>query len=196
MRLLLLCLGSYALGCLNGGYYIVRLRSGQDVRQLGSGTAGARNVLRTRGRGDAVMTIAWDMARGAVAVLAARLFAPNVPGAEGLATMLLVIGHIWPAQLGFRGGKGAAPLSGAMLVLAPGVALACIGIAALLLLVTRQFTWAGLAAVAAAAPLMAITRAAPPATLAGAGAACAIVLCVHHPAFARRGRVAAGGGDR
>jgi glycerol-3-phosphate acyltransferase PlsY len=187
MRVFIIGLGSYVLGCLNGAYYIVRLRSREDIRGLGSGNAGARNVLRTRGRAEAVATVTWDMAKGALAIVLARVLAPDVSGAAGLALLLVVIGHIWPPQLAFHGGKGAASLGGGLLALAPLPALLSVAIAAVLFLVTRSLTASGLAAFAVVTPVIAAMRAVPDATLALVGAACIIVLVMHHPRVRRGG---------
>ena len=185
MRVLLLAVTSYALGCLNGAYYAVRLRTGDDIRTLGSGNAGARNVLRTRGRAAAAIAVAWDVLKGALAVVIARVVAPDTPGAAGIAALLVVSGHVWPAQLQFRGGKGAATIVGAMFVAAPLVSLACVAVASVVMLASRQFSASGLAGIAAAPPLLAIAGVVSYPTLLGLAAACGVVLVVHHPRFAR-----------
>lgn len=102
---------AYALGCFTAGYYLVRLRTGRDIRVSGSGSAGATNVGRELGRAGFMITLALDAAKGAGAVAAAKAL-----GAPPLAAAIAVVaGHIWPAQLGFRGGKGVAPALGALL---------------------------------------------------------------------------------
>ena len=107
---------AYALGCIVGAYYIVRVRSGRDIRASGSGNAGARNVLRSGDRIAAALTLVWDAGKGALAVLLAwtiwhHLFA----GAVGY--VAVIVGHIWPAQLRFHGGRGVAPAIGGFLVI-------------------------------------------------------------------------------
>jgi len=184
MRALLVGVVSYTLGCLNAAYYVVRARSGTDVRALGSGNAGARNVLRTRGRGEAVAVVVLDMLKGTVAVLLARVLAPSVAWAAGLALLLVVAGHVWPAQLRFRGGKGAATYGGAMLALSPLVTGLGLGVLLLTLALSRNVTAAGLAGIAATPPILAFTGA-PYGTVVGAAAACAIVLALHHPRLAK-----------
>src|SRR5438105_6969596 len=118
LRVLLILAGSYALGCIVGAYYMVRLRTGIDVRTTGSGNAGARNVFRSGDRASAIATFTWDFAKGALAVWGAHLLVPQ-EWAGGLALLCVIIGHIWPAQLGFRGGKGVATAIGGMLVFIP-----------------------------------------------------------------------------
>ena len=74
-------LAAYGLGCLTTGYYLVRLRTGQDIRGLGSGSVGARNVGRILGKSGFFITLAGDSGKGALAVWAMRYFSGN----DGLA---------------------------------------------------------------------------------------------------------------
>ena len=115
---MLAAIAAYAIGCLVGAYYVVRLRSGRDIRATGSGNAGARNVLRSGDRVSAAITLAWDIVKGALAVLLAQRIAHN-DVATGVAIVAVVVGHIWPAQLRFAGGKGVATTIGAALVVLP-----------------------------------------------------------------------------
>jgi glycerol-3-phosphate acyltransferase PlsY len=87
------------------------------VRLIGSGNAGARNVLRSGDTTSAVLTFLWDAAKGALAVWAADRLLPN-DWIGGVAFLFVLAGHIWPAQLGFRGGKGVATAMGCTLTLA------------------------------------------------------------------------------
>jgi glycerol-3-phosphate acyltransferase PlsY len=106
---------AYMLGCFAAGYYLVRWRTGQDIRALGSGSVGARNVGRVLGRGGFTLTVLADALKGLLAVAAARWFAHDDRMVEA-ALLGVVAGHIWPAQLGFQGGKGVATSLGALLV--------------------------------------------------------------------------------
>ncbi len=107
-------LAAYALGCLNAGYYLVRLRTGGDVRDSGSGAAGATNTGRVLGSPGFVLTLLLDGLKAAVAVGAAQQLQFAAPWC--LATLgAVVAGHIWPVQLGFRGGKGVGPFLGGLL---------------------------------------------------------------------------------
>ena len=121
MKALVAALLAYAIGCLVGAYYIVRLRSGTDVRASGSGNAGARNVFRSGDRVGAAITLLWDAAKGALAILVARAISPD-DLSTAIAFVAVIVGHIWPAQLRFHGGKGVAPAVGAALVLLPRIA--------------------------------------------------------------------------
>ena len=104
---------AYLLGCLATGYYLVRWRTGEDVRQVGSGSVGARNVSRILGWPGFVLTVLGDAGKGAVAVWGARQFTTD-ERLVALAMLAVVTGHIWPAQLRMRGGKGMATSVGAL----------------------------------------------------------------------------------
>lgn len=139
LPLLLGVLGAYALGCLNTGYYLVRWKTGQDLRASGSGNAGAKNVSRLLGPGGFAATLLGDMLKGAVVVFAARLAEWPEP-ACALAGLAVTAGHNWPVQLGFRGGKGVATSFGALLAFDPVVAGLMLAACALSLAATRRFT--------------------------------------------------------
>jgi len=136
---------AYAAGACVAGFYITRWRIGKDLRELGSGSVGARNAARILGRGFGIAVFAWDSAKGALAVLLVRhLFGDEL--ITSASAVAVVLGHIWPAQLGFRGGMGVAPAAGALVVLQP-VVLAIVAIVyALGLLVSRDVARRALAA--------------------------------------------------
>lgn len=142
---LLWLVASYAIGCLTAAYYLTRWRLGKDLRNEGSGNLGARNAGRVLGRAGFVAVFLWDAAKGFVAVYVAE----GIGGGSGLAVAALVavlLGHTWPVQLGFRGGKGIAVSVGAILALDP-LALALLVAACLpLVAVSRNVTMGGLAA--------------------------------------------------
>jgi glycerol-3-phosphate acyltransferase PlsY len=144
---------AYLLGCISFGYYLVRVSRGRDIRVLGSGNAGARNAGRVLGRVGFMATLLGDAGKGALAVVLAGLAHAAVvtmPVALGA----VVAGHIWPAQLGFRGGKGFATAAGGILALDYRLGIAVIGITILLLPIFRRGTPAALGA-AVSAPVLA-----------------------------------------
>lgn len=155
--ILVIAVASYALGCISFAYYAVRISTGEDIRELESGTAGARNVARVLGRPAALAVMAGDIGKGALAVWVAKAVATDVQGAL-LAMTLVVAGHIWPLQLGFRGGKGLATGLGALLVAMPAVALGATALNAILSLVLRSPT-AGTLLATAITPILAISLA-------------------------------------
>jgi len=136
---------AYLLGCIATAYYIVRLRTRQDIRQLGSGNVGGRNAGRVLGRSAFAIVAVGDALKGLIAVLFARYL-----GVGAWAIMLVILavlaGHIWPAQLGFKGGKGAATLIGALAGYNVMIALLVVGIFVVLFVILRSFTLAGLLA--------------------------------------------------
>ena len=114
--------GAYLLGCFPTGYLLVRSRTGRDIRQIESGSTGARNVGRLLGRAGFALTVLGDFGKGALAVWGVREWT-NSHLIVALAMLAVVVGHVWPVQLGFRGGKGVATALGALLVFDYRVAL-------------------------------------------------------------------------
>lgn len=112
-ELSLSALGAYLLGCFTTGYYLVRTIKDQDIRTVGSGSVGARNVSRVLGRTGFFVTTLGDALKGALAVWAVRHFIADDRVAL-LALLAVVAGHVWPVQLRFGGGKGVATSLGAL----------------------------------------------------------------------------------
>jgi glycerol-3-phosphate acyltransferase PlsY len=115
-------LEAYLLGCFATGYYLVRARTGLDIRRVQSGTVGARNAGRVLGRTGFAVTLLGDFGKGALAVWIAREWTGDNRLAL-FALLAVVLGHIWPVQLRFHGGKGVATSLGALLVFDYRVAL-------------------------------------------------------------------------
>lgn len=138
--------GAYIAGCLTTGYYLVRLRLGTDMRETGSGSVGARNAGRILGIPGFMVTLVGDFAKGSAVVWLARHFASD-ERLEGLAMLAAVLGHIWPVQLGFRGGKGVATCLGALSVYDFRLTLLLVALASLFTLFARM-TPGGLLALA------------------------------------------------
>ena len=112
--LIALALG-YLLGAIPFGLFFAWISGAGDVRKIGSGNIGATNVLRTGKKWAAAATLLCDGAKGAAAVVLARLFLP--PGAEIVAAAGAVLGHIFPVWLKFKGGKGVATFLGVCIAL-------------------------------------------------------------------------------
>lgn len=151
MMLFALGLG-YLLGSIPFGLFVTRAGGKGDIRDIGSGNIGATNVLRTGSKGLAALTLLLDAAKGALAVsLAQRYF----PGFEAHAAAGALVGHLYPAWLRFKGGKGVAILAGILAVLLPMAALVYAVVWIGLLLLTRISSLAGMAA-AVSAPVTAV----------------------------------------
>jgi glycerol-3-phosphate acyltransferase PlsY len=105
----------YFLGAIPFGLLFSYLSGAGDVRKIGSGNIGATNVLRTGKKWAAAATLICDGGKGAAAVLLARHALPQ--GAEIFAALAVVLGHLFPLWLGFKGGKGVATFLGVSLAL-------------------------------------------------------------------------------
>ncbi len=166
---------AYALGCVATGYYVVRAMTGEDVRAHATGSSGARNVARRLGIAAAAATFAADVGKGALAVAIAGTVAGG--GAAAAALVAVVLGHVAPVQLGFRGGRGLGPGLGGLLVLDWRVAAVAIAVAAVSAAVTRALTASGMAG-AVAAPVAAAALGEWRTALA-AGLAAALIVAAH-----------------
>lgn len=140
----------YLLGAIPFGLLLTRLAGLGDIRRIGSGSIGATNVLRTGSKGIAALTLALDVLKGCAAVLIGSMWSEEAALAGGAA---VVIGHLYPVWLGFRGGKGVATALGVMIVIAWPVA---IGAALLWLATAVLFRYSSLAALVAAVACAAV----------------------------------------
>jgi glycerol-3-phosphate acyltransferase PlsY len=176
VRTLLIILLAYLLGSIPFGYLIVRATQGADIRETGSGGTGATNVSRRAGKAAGVLTLILDALKGAAAVAIARLILgltifgavqrarPHAPMLGGgnfgehslieyaswfvaAAAVAVIVGHIFPVWLRFRGGKGVATGVGVFLVLAP---IAVAFAAVIFVLVVWQTRYVSLGSILAA----------------------------------------------
>lgn len=127
---------AYLIGSIPVGLLVVRLVSGKDIRVIGSGRTGGTNALRAAGVHAGLLTGLGDMAKGAGAILLARLIAPGLPALEALAGVAAVAGHNWPIYIGFKGGAGTGPNVGVATALWPLSAAILVPIVPLLLIAT------------------------------------------------------------
>ena len=134
-------LAGYLLGAIPFGWLAGRWLAGVDLRQEGSGSTGATNVLRVVGKGPALAVFLLDVLKGTAAVVLARVVLTPAEVASSLAPPSLAVdswvvaaglaalaGHIWPLWLGWKGGKAVATGLGMLLGLAWPVGLACFGV--------------------------------------------------------------------
>ena len=108
-RVMLAALGSYLLGNLNGAVIVSRLTAHEDVRSHGSGNAGLTNFIRNYGAKTALLVVLIDVGKAVAACLLGQtLLSPLGYAKEGqmLGAACVLLGHIFPALLGFKGGKG------------------------------------------------------------------------------------------
>ena len=170
---------AYLLGCFSTGYYLARARTGQDIRAVGSGSTGGSNVGRVLGKKGFALTMAGDAVKGALAVGLGLSLA--LPAWVMMGVVLAVTaGHIFPVQLGFRGGKGLATALGALLVFdwrLPAILLPLMGLAWLL---SKQMTFSLVGGVLLA-PLLALALGHGAAVALGLAAVAGLLLYAHRP---------------
>ena len=117
----------YFLGSIPSGWLAGRWLKDIDLREIGSGSTGATNVLRHVGKGPALIVFLIDVGKGAAAVLIARALGLG-DWIQVLAGLTALAGHIWPMWLNFKGGKAVATGFGMFLGLAWPVGLASFGV--------------------------------------------------------------------
>ncbi|GHU67659.1 glycerol-3-phosphate acyltransferase [Clostridia bacterium] len=137
---------SYVVGGLSTGLWISSRLKGLDVRQFGSGSSGATNVLRTLGRGPGLLAFVGDVLKGVLMALVGLVL--GGPWCAALCGLLAVAGNVWPATAQFKGGKGVSTAAGAFLVIAPWQAVVAILVAFAVIYLTRYVSVGSLAGVA------------------------------------------------
>ncbi len=110
---------AYLLGGIPFGLLLAKWKTGQDVRQMGSGNIGATNVMRTAGTATGVVTLLLDVAKGYMAVWLASQWPGTDVWLMSSAAAAVMLGHAFPPYLRFQGGKSVATFVGAFLFLAP-----------------------------------------------------------------------------
>jgi acyl phosphate:glycerol-3-phosphate acyltransferase len=143
------CALGYSIGSVPVGLWVGRALRGLDVREHGSGSTGATNVLRVLGPGAGGAVFLLDIGKGALAVAAARRLGAGPAGAAA-AGVSAVVGHSWPVYARFRGGKSVATAFGALLLLSPPGALAAVVGGVTALAATRIVSVGSLAAAGSA----------------------------------------------
>lgn len=148
MNLLIAAALGFLLGSIPFGLILTRAAGLGDVRNIGSGSIGATNVLRTGNKGLALATVLLDAGKGVAAVLIARAF---FPGTEGFAAVGAVAGHCYTPWLAFKGGKGFATAAGVCGALSWPLMLACAAVWAITIALFRTSSVASLTSVSFAA---------------------------------------------
>lgn len=132
MEWLLPVIVSYLLGSITFSFVLGKLLKGIDVRNYGSGNAGATNTLRVLGKGPAILVLVLDIFKGMVAVWIGLWLAPESGWIAAACGLAVIIGHNWPLFFRFKGGKGIATTIGVMATLSflPSLIAGAIAIAA------------------------------------------------------------------
>lgn len=142
---LLLLILAYLIGSISNAVWVSKRFFHIDIREHGSGNAGATNTFRVLGPSAGTAVMIMDMLKGVLAVKLA-LIIPYYVEPDHLTQLInfqiglglaAVVGHIFPIWADFRGGKGIATLFGMVLAIQPLVALSCVGVFLLMLFLTR-----------------------------------------------------------
>lgn len=129
---------AYLAGSIPTAVWYGKIFHGVDVRQHGSGNAGATNSLRTLGKKAGIIVLIVDFLKGFLAVKAASLFSAEIDGILPLIMGLAVIaGHIFPIFAQFRGGKGVATAMGVLVATFPWAALGCMVVFMIIVFATK-----------------------------------------------------------
>ncbi|HHW22096.1 MAG TPA: glycerol-3-phosphate 1-O-acyltransferase PlsY [Clostridiaceae bacterium] len=151
----------YLIGSVNTSIIVGKLLFRVDVREHGSGNAGATNALRTLGKGAAIAVVIGDFLKGILACLIGRwVFGELNPGdgvfiGEYMAGFFAVVGHNWPIYFGFKGGKGVMTSFAVAMMFSPLSALICLAVFIIIVAITR-FVSLGSMVSAAIFPVLAI----------------------------------------
>ena len=135
-------LSAYLLGSVATAVWVGKKFHGIDVREHGSGNAGATNVIRVLGWKTGVPVLLIDVLKGLMAAMLPEFFSLAGQGTalltnlQILAGVAAVLGHIFPVFAGFRGGKGVATIFGVLLAIHPLLTLSCMGVFLSVLLIT------------------------------------------------------------
>ena len=141
MEIIVIVIG-YLLGSVPSAYIAARLIKGKDIRQMGGGNVGARNIFKEVGRKAGIAVGIFDVGKG-IAAVAIAYWLLNVPLYEPhpfvlAAGLAAIVGHIWPIYLKFSGGNGLATTIGALVLLMPRELLIVLAITLILIAITRN----------------------------------------------------------
>lgn len=154
LALLLAAVAAYLIGSINFAIIITRLFAKKDIRDYGSGNAGMTNVLRTLGKGPAVLVTLGDFCKGVAAVLVGRLILQLLGGGipfygDYFLGLFAMLGHCFPVFYGFRGGKGILVSAGVILVLNWRVLLIILAVFLVVVAFTKTVSLGSISAAAA-----------------------------------------------
>ncbi|WP_248925409.1 glycerol-3-phosphate 1-O-acyltransferase PlsY [Paenibacillus hamazuiensis] len=144
---------AYLLGSISFSYTAGKLLKGIDIRNHGSGNAGATNTLRVLGKGPAIAVLILDALKGTAAIWIGYAISGGSSLVEALCGLAAIVGHNWPVYYGFRGGKGIATTIGVMATLALVPSLYA-GVVAILAIVFTRYVSLGSLLFAALLPIL------------------------------------------
>ena len=143
---------AYLLGSIPAAVWVGKWFHNVDVREHGSGNAGATNVIRVLGWGTGIPVLLFDLSKGWLATMMPVFLLAAEPGSTILVNLKVIAGlcaiggHIYPVFAGFRGGKGVATMFGALLALQPLLTMCCLGVFLVVFLLTGIVSISSIAA--------------------------------------------------
>ncbi|MBP7027547.1 MAG: glycerol-3-phosphate 1-O-acyltransferase PlsY, partial [Bacteroidales bacterium] len=161
---------AYLAGSIPSAVWAGKLFHGIDVREHGSGNAGATNTVRVLGWKTGIPVLIFDLFKGWLAVMLPEFLDAAPEGSEPMMVLQIVcgmaaiLGHVFPLFAGFRGGKGVATTFGVLLALHPLLTLTCAGIFLLVLFISGYVSLSSMTAVAMF-PILLVTVFRTPSTL-------------------------------
>tara|TARA_B100000609_G_scaffold85190_1_gene67974 strand:- start:242 stop:874 length:633 start_codon:yes stop_codon:yes gene_type:complete len=121
---IILIILSYLVGAISSSIIICRIKK-VDIRQIGSGNAGATNTVRALGKKFGAIVLFLDMLKGSLPTMIAKILSPESLVLAIACAFATVLGHVFPIYFSFKGGKGAATFIGTIIVIFPIGALIC-----------------------------------------------------------------------
>ena len=139
---------AYLIGSINFSILISKKKAGFDIREKGSGNAGTTNMLRSVGKGAAIVTLILDILKGVVTIwfsifygfMLYKIWNINIDYAilVQVSGIFVIVGHTYPIYFGFKGGKGVATALGILLVTNWHIGVICLVFALVLIIVSRM----------------------------------------------------------
>jgi len=152
IKIILVSILAYMLGSIATAVWIGKIFHNVDVRNHGSGNAGATNVIRVLGWKTGIPVLLIDIAKGWVASMLPVFFGIAEQGSASLTNLqiltglIAIMGHIFPLFAGFRGGKGVATIFGVLLAIHPLLTISCIGVFLIVFLVSGYVSLSSMSA--------------------------------------------------
>jgi acyl phosphate:glycerol-3-phosphate acyltransferase len=153
MNTIIAIIVSYLLGSISFSFLAGKFLKGIDIREHGSGNAGATNTLRVLGKGPGLSVFVLDIFKGVLAIWIAAWLVPDSIRVEILCGFAVVAGHNWPVFFSFKGGKGIATTIGVMLTLCF-LPVIFAGILAILVIIITRYVSIGSLLFATVLPLL------------------------------------------
>lgn len=178
----LVILVAYLLGSIPFSHFVA-CRRGVDLRRVGSGNVGASNVLRSAGVAAGLAALILDVLKGALAAGFALWHDPRSHIPE-IAAFMVVLGHVFPVWLRFRGGKGVAVAAGAFIILMPAPLLGSLAVFVMLVSLSRVVSLGSIGA-AMSLPILAALMAEPRAGIGVAAGVSFMIVLKHHSNVSR-----------